>query len=166
MEAVQLQLKNVCSVRMYVTFAFLACMYYAAILNHDTVYTSGFFPPKYNVASPCWLGHTFTLQTWFCLVQNSTLSLTSAPCTVLPQGNSSLAGGAISHELFLDPVERITPWSHKYKLSYKQLVLISETGFLMGYMEIRRAAVSSEEEFAVDWRSFEDGRKMQIECFQ
>lgn len=47
MEAMQPQLKNARSVRMSATFTFHAHMYYAAILNHGTMYA--FSSPKYNV---------------------------------------------------------------------------------------------------------------------
>lgn len=49
MEAMQLQLKNACSVRMSVTFTFLAHMYYAAIPNRGTM--CALFSFKYNVMS-------------------------------------------------------------------------------------------------------------------
>lgn len=59
------------------------------------------------------------LQTGFFLVQKVAplLSVMPAVGIVLPKGNSSLAGGAVSHELFPAPVAGITL---KSKLSSNQ----------------------------------------------
>lgn len=98
----QLQLKNACSVRMSVTFTFLAHMYYAAILNHGTMYT--FFFPQVQ----CYACDAADLILP-CPGHRTSLSVTPTACTVLPKRNSSLAGGAVSHELVPAPVEGITP---------------------------------------------------------
>lgn len=74
------------------------------------------------------------LQTGFFLVQKVAplLSVMPAVGIVLPKGNSSLAGTAVSHELFPAPVAGITLKSQVVI----QSVLISETGFLICYVQI------------------------------
>lgn len=82
MEAMQLQLKNACPVRMSAAFSFLAHTYYAAILSYGTMYLS--CHPAQWLHQPLDLHTTVMPQTSFFLVQGIMPSLTGMPiaCTI------------------------------------------------------------------------------------
>lgn len=163
-EAMQLQLKNACSVRMSVTFTFLARMYYAAVLNHGTTYT-WFFPPKYNVRPASWLEcNCDAVDLILPCPKSCTFAFSYASCLYSPaQREFFTCWWCCSSWAF--PSSSRRNYTPKSQVQVVIQTIKSETGLLICYMQICKSASSSEEEFVIGWRHLEDQRKIVIGLF-